>query len=199
MVAASPEPRKETIEAKTTLTVADVTMTFDGPALDADERQQSVEQFRDIFIKPALTRAQIELTQELHDQVIVSVTKVTGGSIEVAMILQVIIEIAQDPFVTTVAAGTLTGILTKKVLTDKKNDKEQYELVMDRVQIILKKHASELAGSDFDVTYRKYEIFNPKLKRYGLTEFTFVSRNVDELQSEIKDAIDRYHNNIGKP
>lgn len=193
-----PEPKEDPEEKSLAVELASFEITFCTPGLEMLGRltQKDIEEFRESHIKPVFVRAQLEIEQKLGDVLEVRNIKLRQGSIIVDALLFALIEISNNPIVSGPAGGLLTAILIRKL--DSPNQKKQYKELMQKISEIIRIHAEDLSGGDFDITNSSIPIYNPKLKAYHVERFEFHSKDIVKLQKDVEMAINNYHNNIGK-
>jgi len=159
--------------------------------------QDDLDEFRESYVKPAFTRAKMEIEKKLGDVLDVRNIKTKKGSIIVEAVLFALIEVANHPVVSGAAGGLLTAIITKKVSSAGQGRK--YKELMQKISEIIKSHTENLRGGDFSVTKASIPIYNPKLKAYRAESFEFHSKDIEKIQEDVETAINNYHHNIGKP
>ncbi|ELA3118108.1 hypothetical protein RFM45_004405 [Vibrio vulnificus] len=154
-----------------------------------------LDYFKEAVLKLMFARATTKISKRHRDNIQVSSIELRNGSIwvEAGTFLMLV---ANHP----VAQGAMGGILSTIVVKNlhSPRDKIEYKLLMQRISSIMEAHASEIGGTNFHIDTRAFSIFDPKRNDYYVSEFQFHARDLNEIRSDVKTAIDDYHRKIGK-
>ncbi|HHP0452189.1 hypothetical protein [Vibrio harveyi] len=185
------DPREEFIKAE--IAKLKIEIKFD----DRERKFTSSEldYFKEAVIKPVFARANTEISQIYRDNVQVSSIELRNGSIwvEAGAFLMLVVN---HPVTHGALGGILSTIAVKHFYSPR--DKVEYRRLMRKIYSIMEAHASEIGGTNFHIDTRRFPIFDPKRNDYYLSEFQFHSRDLNEIRSDVKTAIDDYHRKIGR-
>lgn len=187
------EPKVESIQVE----IARLRIVFDLSSENTNGHlsNEELENFKEVLLKPCFARAQNEILNKFGDRVEVSSIRLRNGSIWVDAGVY-FLTVAQNPLAVGALASILAGIVLKRIYSP--NSRKEHQKLMDKISAILESHTRDIAGQDFCIEDNHFPIFDPKLKGFKITKFTFHSKRIERLQRDVQKAIENYHTKIGE-